>query len=122
MVLLLIRDVAFHPGQIVFAKANDAEPSLPLKPLGSQRPIDLARAGPFQVANEVTDADEWFDVDSQMDMRRSSSDGMQVSALGRPNSAGKKFVHNRFERGREQSRAAFGVPVQVQKDFMEHMR
>ena len=56
MMLLLILEVGSHAGELLLAKADYAEASLPLQPFESSRLVYFIRARPLQVADQVADA------------------------------------------------------------------
>jgi len=121
MVLLLIRDVSKHPGQLLFAEADDAKAALPLKSLHAELLVDLVRAGAFKLADQFADTNLGLNAESHVNVGWCSSDAVQIHTFYLAAAVFEEFIDLRFERRRDQGPAIFGMPVQVQKDFMKDM-
>jgi len=82
MVLLLFRNVLQYRGQVPLCKACYTISSLPMQCVRSVLLVDLIRAGPLDLADEITHQDRWLDLNGKMDMRFCAPDFLKTNTLG----------------------------------------
>lgn len=98
--LLLVEDVVPHPGQLLLPEADDAEASLPLEHLIPNLMVDLVRARPLEVPDEIADAHRGFDVDGKMDVVLRAAHLVKEHSLRAEAAVAQELVDQRLDAGR----------------------
>src|SRR5712692_11688767 len=97
MVFLLIGNISQHPIELLLSKTDHAETALPLQNLAALAPVEFKGTGAFQITDQIADADEWFDIDGEMDMGFSPADAVEVDALGAAAAPAEEVVDEGFQ-------------------------
>lgn len=121
MMLALTGNVVPNPFKVPFAEADDTIAALPLKQLTIDLAIHLVGGEPLQLLDYLAHSDEGFDADDEVDMRVRATDGVARDPLEFATLGSDDFVGVGFDLTLQNRCIAFGVPVQVEEDFMVDM-
>ena len=121
MVLPLSPDVLDYPGEVLASEADHAVSTLPFEGLVSGSAINLVRGGALQLLHHLTDRKEGFDLNGQVYVRVGAAELVQGEALQAFGLVAQECVGELLNLFLECGVIAFGVPVEVQEDLVEHM-